>query len=117
MKRSIVAIEAMLLICPALSMASEQAGFEGGLDEVVVALNAPSFEATVDLDVPAGYYVTNATMKVTGMAAEGNASAYPEEIIVSINGSPIWGFMKNGFGPMGRKENGNGSSFLQFRSP
>ena len=98
---------AMFMICmlmlPGLSLAADQASFENGQTEVVANLAAPGFETTVNLEVPAGYYVTNATMKVTGLPAENNASAYPEGVSIMFFNSVLWTFQQTGFGPLGRQ--------------
>jgi hypothetical protein len=38
------------------------------------------------------------------LAAENNASAYPEGVTVKLNENVIWGFQQTGFGPMGRQD-------------
>ena len=101
MKRSVIVTMALLLLVPTFSMAADKVSFENGQTETVANLLAPGFEATVNLEVPAGYYVKNATMKVTGMAAENNASVYPEGVTVKLDESVIWAFQQNGFGPLG----------------
>jgi hypothetical protein len=103
MRRRAIIVAALLIIFPAISLAADQPTFEGGQNEAVTSLSAPGFEAIINIEVPAGNYVTNATMKVAGMAAENNASAYPEGVTMKLNESTIWAFQQTGFGPLGRQ--------------
>lgn len=90
-------------MAPLFAFAGGSVSFEGGQNEAVASLSAPGFEATINIEVPAGNYVTNATMKVTGMASGNNVSAYPEGVTVKLNESTIWAFQQTGFGPLGRQ--------------
>jgi hypothetical protein len=96
-------ITTLLLLAQLLAFTGGSVSFEGGQNEAIVSLTTPGFEATINIDVPAGNYVTNATMKVTGMASENNASAYPEGVTIKLNESTIWAFQQTGFGPLGRQ--------------
>jgi hypothetical protein len=95
---------AMLVLACVLPMACSAPSFEGGQSEAVADLVAPGFEATVNLELPAGYFVNNVTMNVTGMAAPGNSSAYPEGVQLRVNDSLIWDFNGTGYGPLGRQD-------------
>ena len=103
MKRIVIVVVGLLLLFPAVSMAADEPSFEGGQDEVIASLNAPSFRATVNISVAADFRAANATMMVTGMASEGNSSAYPERIEAMLDGTPIWAFQQIGFGALGRQ--------------
>jgi hypothetical protein len=100
-RRKMSIITAMLLLAQLLAFAGGSVSFEGGQNEAVASLSGPVFEATINIEVPAGYYVTNATMKVSGMASENNAFAYPEGVTIKLNESTIWAFQQTGFGPLG----------------
>jgi len=104
MRRNAIAVVALLLILPAFTMATDQPSFEDGQNEAVANLNAPSFSVTVNLSIPADFRATDATMMLTGMAAEGNSSAYPESITMKLNDSIIWAFQQTAFGPLGRQD-------------
>lgn len=108
MKRFSIAIIAMMLLLPGLSSAADQPAFEGGLEEVVVSLDAPDYLACVNVTVPAGFRAGNAAMKVTGMAAMDNASAYPEDVTIRLNESLVWAFQGKGYGQMGRQDRFSG---------
>jgi len=90
-------------LAPLAAFTGGAPSFEDGKEEAIANLTAPGFESSVNIEVPAGYYVTNATMNVTGLAAENNASAYPEGVTVKLNGSVIWAFQQTGFGPLGKQ--------------
>jgi len=114
MKSSPTAIVAMLVLTCVLPMVPGAPSFEGGQGEYTVDLVAPGFEATVNIEIPAGYYATNSTMNVTGMAAAGNSSAYPEGVQVLVNDSLIWTFNEIGYGPLGRQDEfSTGSNMAQ----
>jgi len=100
MKKTPIWIVALFLM-PVAALGAGAPSFEDGKDEFVVNLTAPNYNATVNLVVPADYYVKNAIMKVTGMAADGNASAYPENVTLRLNDTVLWGFNKAGYGPLG----------------
>ena len=103
------------LFAPFTSFGVGAPSFEDGKDESIVSLTAPDYEATVNLEVPSDYYVTNATMKDTGMAVEGNASAYPENVTMWLDDTIIWGFQKPGFGPLGMQDRfSTGQKQLRF---
>jgi hypothetical protein len=91
------------LLSPFRSFGAGAPSFEDGTDEATVSLVAPGFEATVNLIVPADYYAANTTLDVTGMASEGDASAYPENVTVSLGGNVIWAFCGTGAGALGRQ--------------
>ncbi len=117
MKRNAIAVATLLVVVPALSMGAGGLDFEGGLKEVVASLSAPSFQATVNLTVPAGFRAAKATMNVTGMASEGNASAYSEDAELTLDGTTIWAFQQTGFGQLGRQDrfsNDEKETQLQF---
>ena len=99
--RKLSVMVALLLFAPLAALSGGAPSFEGGAGEAVASLVAPGFEATVNLVVPADYYVTNATMKVTGMAAEGNTSAYPENVSVRLKDTILWMFQGTGYGNLG----------------
>ncbi len=101
--RTVLAVMALIMLAPLSALTGGAPSFGGGEDEAVAVLEAPGFEATVDIVVPADYYVSNATMRVTGMAAEGNASAYPENVTVRLNETTIWRFQGTGYGPLGKQ--------------
>jgi hypothetical protein len=112
-----ILLATLMILVPAVPMAAGGPSFENGQAEAIADLAAPGFGSTVKLMVPAGYYVTNATMKVTGMAAKGNSSAYPENVQVLLNDTLLWGFQKAGFGPMGTQNifsTGQRNSILKF---
>jgi hypothetical protein len=94
----------LLILCPGTIPASSGPGFEEGQNEVLAILNPPDYEATIDLAIPADFYVLNATMNVTGMAASGDTLSYPENVSVSLDGTVIWAFQKTGFGPLGMQD-------------
>jgi hypothetical protein len=104
MSRISAVLAALLFIAPAFALAAGPPHFDGGQEEVVAILNAPDFQASVNINIPAGFRAANATMNVEGMAAEGNASAYPENLIMTVDGTPIWKFQKIGFGPFGMQD-------------
>jgi hypothetical protein len=104
MKRIIAIIVMILMLVPAWPLGAGEPSFEGGADEATAVLAAPAYEATVNLVVPADYYTRNLTMRVTGLASEGNASAYPESVTVGLNNTILWGFQRTGFGPMGMQD-------------
>jgi len=106
-----------LLLLPASFFSVGVPSFEDDKDEVIVSLAAPDYETTVNLVVPADYYVTNATLQVTGMAAEGNASAYPENVNLTLNNKVAWAFNNAGYGPLGLQNifsNGKTQTALTF---
>lgn len=95
---------AVLLLVTIAANGAGAPSFEDGNDEFVVNLAGPNYEATVNLVSPADYYVTNATMQVTGMTASGNISAYPENVSVMLDSSAIWKFQGPGFGSLGMQD-------------
>ncbi|MEM4730123.1 MAG: putative Ig domain-containing protein [Thermoplasmata archaeon] len=108
---------ALLLSAPLFLPGSEPLSFEGGSSEVMVVLDTPSFEASASVSVPAGFYAANATLLVSGLPAVNDPLAYPENVVLSINGTEIWGFGGNSFGSLGRQDrffNGKKSAELTF---
>jgi len=104
MKRILAISIAIIMLVPAWSLGAGDPSFEGGADEATAVLMAPGYQATVKFAFPADYYAANATLMVTGLAAEGNGSAYPERVQIDLDNTPIWGFRGSGFGPMGRQD-------------
>ena len=74
---------------------------DGSDSETIVDLLSPTHTATINLTIPAEKYFRNATMKLMGMAIEGNASAYPENITMCLNDTLLWAFKSVGCGPLG----------------
>ena len=103
MKGRISLLALLLALAPLMPPGVGAPSFEGGRDETIAILQGPGFEATVDLAVQAGFYVSKATLNVTGMAAIGDAAAYPGNVTVSLDGSEIWAFCGTGSGALGRQ--------------
>ena len=108
---------ALLLLGPFLPVAGSAPSFEGGKDEWIADLNGPDFRATVNLAVPHDYYVTECTLKATGLASAGNVSSYPDNVTISLEDNILWAFNSTGCGPLGMQNSfadGNKSINLSF---
>jgi hypothetical protein len=103
MRRAIVVAMAILAF-PGLVGAGTINDFGGGKTEAVAILGAPGFSETVNLSIPAECAVLSATVNITGMAADGNASAFPTGVELTLNGSVLWAFNGTGFGSLGRQD-------------
>jgi hypothetical protein len=110
-------VTAILILAPFMAQAAGEAGFEGGAGETVVELEPPSFRGVAGLTVPAGSHATKATMHVSGMASGTDASAYPANVSLAVNGTEIWGFREPNFGALGRQDtffDGRRTADLEF---
>jgi DNA-binding MarR family transcriptional regulator len=119
MKKAFIWIALLMLILPALPLGAVANDFQGGQKEAVLALVAPSFEAGINLTIPAEDHILNSSMNVTGMPATGNSSAYPEDVVISLNDNIIWAFNGTGYGPLGRQDlfsDGSKTAQLRFGS-
>lgn len=116
MKKTSIALVAAFILSAVVPPACSAPSFEGGTQEAIATLSSPGFNTTVNLLVPANYHVTNATLKVNGLAATDNASAFPENVTLQLNGSTIWEFRGTGYGPMGMQDRfSNGSKEVRLR--
>jgi DNA-binding MarR family transcriptional regulator len=97
-------LAALMILFPALSFVTGVSELQGGQKEAVLALSAPSFGAVTNFTLPARYHVLNATVNITGMASEGDSSAYPENVTVMLNDTVIWAFNGTGYGHLGRQD-------------
>ena len=107
MRKIPIALVILFVLSAVFPSACSAPSFEGGAQEAIATLSSPGFNDTVDLLVPAGYHVMNATLKVNGLAALDNVSAFPENVTLQLNGSTIWEFLGAGYGPMGMQDRFN----------
>jgi hypothetical protein len=131
MKCEVVLISILIVLLPGISVSGNITDFEGGAKEAIANLYPASYEAMVNITVPADHYVSNATFIVTGLPAEYNSSAYPEAVTMKLENTTLWSFLKTGFGPVGRQDRfstdakqakldfskGGGSSNVTIRLP
>ena len=82
MRKTTLSVALMLILLPGLLVRGDMAGFEGGANDITANLDPPLFETTVNITVPAEYRALKATMNITGMAAKGNSSAFPNGVQV-----------------------------------
>ena len=75
--------------------------FQDGSGEAHADLTGPGHRAVVNFSVPAECLVLNATVNVTGAAADGT---YPMSPVVSLDDKTLWAFNGTGCGPLGRQE-------------
>jgi len=101
-----ISVILVLLFCvnSTINISSDAVDFEGGLKDLIISLDSPGFSGIAEIEIPAGYYSANATMNIAGLAAGGNLSSYPENVLVSLNGSIIWAFNSIGYGQFGRQD-------------
>lgn len=104
LKKYIATVMIVLLLGSGLPCSATAPSFEGNKDEIIGILVGPDYKCTVGLAIPAGYYVRNATLKVTGMALDGNATAYPENVAIGLNDQVLWEFSKTGYGRLGMQD-------------
>lgn len=106
--RTVSFLLTVLLVAPFALFGVGDPSFEDGKDEVIASLPAPDFRTRMSLVVPADHFFTDAAIDITGMAQEGNATAYPEEVSLRFGDDVIWAFCGTGYGALGRQ-----SSFSQ----
>jgi hypothetical protein len=104
MRRMHALITLLIVLFQGIPVGGNITKFENNSEVAITSLNAPSFDATVNITIPADSYLANATMCVSGLPAENNSSAYPESVIMDLNNITIWSFQKTGFGPLGRQD-------------
>ena len=106
MRKIHVVLALMVIVLPCLQLGAGgiNVAFEDGGRESIAILDSPSFETSINISIPVGYYALNATMCVTGMAAQSNSSTFPESVALKINESNIWCFQKTGYGPLGKQD-------------
>jgi len=104
MRNRALLIVALMILCPALSFVSGVSEFQGGQKETVLTLDAPSFEASVNITLPARYIVLNATVNVTGMASETDPTAFTKNVSLELGNTVLWAFNGTGYGPLGRQD-------------
>jgi predicted transcriptional regulator len=106
-----------MLVIPAISLVAGVSDFQGGQKEATVGLAQPSFETSVNLSLPSKYYILNATLNVTGLNAEGDPLAYPENVSIVLNNTLLWAFNGTGYGSLGRQDrfsDGKEDARIQF---
>jgi hypothetical protein len=80
---------ATLLLAPC-ALCLDIHDFSGGASRRTAVLEPPAFFDTVDLTLPAESFVLGATVNVTGLPASGNASFYPRNASLSLEGRLLW---------------------------
>jgi len=119
MRKLSIALSLLLILSPVLSLAENLSDFEGGVEEAIVNLYPPTFEAIVNITIPAEYIAAGSSMRVSGMPAGYNSSAYPESVGMRIGDDYIWKFEKTGYGALGRQDQfstGSRSAFLPINA-
>jgi hypothetical protein len=93
---------ATLLLAPC-ALCLDIHDLSGGASRRTAVLAPPSFFDTVNITLPAECFVLGATVNVTGLPAGGNASVYPRNASLSLEGRLLWGYAGRGYGDLGRQ--------------
>ncbi len=94
----------VLVILSSVVPAARVDRFPGGGDSSEASLSAPGFEAAVNLSLPARSHVLRAAVNVTGLTALSGPAGFPEQVVLSLDGTELWRFEGPGYGPLGNQD-------------
>jgi len=114
MKRIVAIIVMILMSVPASALAGTVNVFQSGKTEEVAWLNGPMFTEYINLSLPAECLVKKAMMDVSSVY-EANCSTYPENVQISLKGTPLWEFNGVDYGAFGRQSRMQGNQEITFK--
>ena len=94
----------MMMVLPGPALAGNLTAFQDGGDRATAVLDEPHPEDIINLSLPAECYILNATMRVRSAIPEKTMAAYPENVSILLNDTPIWSFCGTGYGGLGGQD-------------